>query len=594
MAIIDIKILNESNFIKHIKDHVRLDNGTLMTVGRFLFNRYLGDEYIKTYGYVNKPITKKVMDKEVIPNLSLLYKDSLENVAEILHRLQTISYQYLTYVNPTFTINDITIYDEFTKYRDRINKASSNEEKLSIIAELQKEIQRYIKDNKMVWDTFMTSGARGSILNLVQLVGVKGGITNMNDELDTIIERPIAEGLTPTQLFASGVASRKGIADRALNTAITGYLERKLVYCLSSLRVNMELEDCKTEKYFEIKINNEIQDKLINRYVLHNNKLELVTSRNINILLPIGRVVKLRSPIFCKSPLLCKTCYGNLINFINTPNVGVLSGSTIGEIGSQLIMRTFHVGAASEISKVDILEHFYNNQNNESLNYFNSLFNQVKNSLFAKRDMKIELIIEQSMKTDIERTKDGNIILPLLSGHVIVNNKRVPINLDEACIFINSNEAIHTYSSDRLIIDIKAGGKILDVYTGVVNMAVMMKQVVSTLQKKILKPNIIFIFNRIFNKYKDSSDIDLVHFEMILTACLRNKTNPFLQARLVKNYDPIFYSIKDVPYLENYKLGMQFENLNKAIEIGLIEDKNAKKLKDEQNIDKPVSPLVRL
>ena len=81
---------------------------------------------------------------------------------------------------------------------------------------------------------------------------------------------------------------------------------------------------------------------------------------------------------------------------------------------------------------------------------------------------------------------------------------------------------------------------------------------------------------------------------MILTACLRNKTNPFLQARLVKNYDPIFYSIKDVPYLENYKLGMQFENLNKAIEIGLIEDKNAKKLKDEQNIDKPVSPLVRL
>ena len=70
----------------------------------------------------------------------------------------------------------------------------------------------------------------------------------------------------------------------------------------------------------------------------------------------VGDVVKLRSPVYCESPKICHTCYGDLLKRHKTPYIGVLAGSSIGERGTQLIMRTFHTGGAATMAKRDMFE----------------------------------------------------------------------------------------------------------------------------------------------------------------------------------------------------------------------------------------------
>jgi len=327
MVLINIKSLNKDNIYKNIKNTV-IYKGKEIGVGQYIFNEILGDKYIEKYGIVDFAVGKKRMT-EIMDNLSDLYRETPHIVTEKLDRIKQAGYMVGTVLSPPLTIDDIAVYEEFDILRKKIEKETNDEKRFKLEQELRNSIEAYIKKNNLTWDTLLNAGAGANMSQIGQLLGVRGTLTDANNNISAVVSKPIAGGLSPIDLFRASSESRKGIADRALNTATTGYLERKLVYAMGSLILDFENEDCGTERTFSIKLTKSIKSRILGRFMIVNKSKILITPQIVNRLRE-GSTIELRSPIFCRTHKVCKTCYGNLGLINKTEFIGILAGTTIG------------------------------------------------------------------------------------------------------------------------------------------------------------------------------------------------------------------------------------------------------------------------
>jgi DNA-directed RNA polymerase subunit beta' len=224
------------------------------------------------------------------------------------------------------------------------------------------------------------SGARGSAAQIRQLAGMRG---NMAKPDGTIIETPITanfrEGLNVLQYFISTHGARKGLADTALKTANSGYLTRRLVDVTQDLVVTED--DCGTTNGVVMKalveggeVVEALRERILGRVtaldVLHPESQELLyapgtplNEDEVDTIESLGiDEVKVRTPLTCDTRWgLCAKCYGRDLgrgSLVNTGEaVGVIAAQSIGEPGTQLTMRTFHIGGAASrtavVSQVD-------------------------------------------------------------------------------------------------------------------------------------------------------------------------------------------------------------------------------------------------
>ncbi|KTE28235.1 MULTISPECIES: DNA-directed RNA polymerase subunit beta' [unclassified Sphingopyxis] len=222
------------------------------------------------------------------------------------------------------------------------------------------------------------SGARGSQAQMKQLAGMRGLMAKPSGE---IIETPIIsnfkEGLTVLEYFNSTHGARKGLADTALKTANSGYLTRRLVD-VSQDCVVIE-DDCGTERGMEMRaiIQGGSTIASLGERILGRTTLEDVTDKDGNIIAAVGtlldeamvakieeaevQAVKIRSPLVCEATLgVCAKCYGRDLARGTPVNigeaVGVIAAQSIGEPGTQLTMRTFHIGGAAQVNEQSNLE----------------------------------------------------------------------------------------------------------------------------------------------------------------------------------------------------------------------------------------------
>src|SRR3712207_295745 len=226
---------------------------------------------------------------------------------------------------------------------------------------------RYHQPNS-IW-MMAHSGARGSAAQIKQLAGMRGLMAKPSGE---IIENPIIsnfkEGLTVLEYFNSTHGARKGLADTALKTANSGYLTRRLVDVAQDCIINEE--DCGTERSITISSSGGSEDlgeRILGRTVAE----EVVHPRNGEVLVPrntlldeelVKRIdqsgvdsVRVRSVLTCDGKTgVCGRCYGRDLARGTTVNigeaVGVIAAQSIGEPGTQLTMRTFHIGGAAQAS----------------------------------------------------------------------------------------------------------------------------------------------------------------------------------------------------------------------------------------------------
>jgi DNA-directed RNA polymerase subunit beta' len=219
------------------------------------------------------------------------------------------------------------------------------------------------------------SGARGSAAQIRQLAGMRGLMAKPDG---SIIETPITanfrEGLNVLQYFISTHGARKGLADTALKTANSGYLTRRLVDVTQDLVVTED--DCGTENGIAMRAlveGGEVIESLRDRILGRVTAVEVVHPENQDVLLQAGHMldedtldlleqagvdeVKVRTPLTCDTRFgLCAKCYGRdlgrggLVNMGEA--IGVIAAQSIGEPGTQLTMRTFHIGGAASRAAV--------------------------------------------------------------------------------------------------------------------------------------------------------------------------------------------------------------------------------------------------
>ncbi|WOC25957.1 DNA-directed RNA polymerase subunit beta' [Pseudoalteromonas sp. N1230-9] len=281
----------------------------------------------------------------------------------------------VTEINQQFQSGLVTAGEKYNKVIDiwsRVNENLSRE----MMANLSKDTVINAKGEEEEQSSFNSvfmmadSGARGSAAQIRQLAGMRGLMARPDG---SIIETPITanfrEGLNVLQYFISTHGARKGLADTALKTANSGYLTRRLVDVAQDLVINED--DCGTEDGLTMKplieggdvveaLRERVLGRVIAEDVLIPGTNEVLVERNIMLdeklcdLLEEHSVdeVRVRSVITCDNDFgVCAKCYGRDLargHIINPgESVGVIAAQSIGEPGTQLTMRTFHIGGAA-------------------------------------------------------------------------------------------------------------------------------------------------------------------------------------------------------------------------------------------------------
>ena len=403
-----IVALNERAIELHAKVSVRLpkdkmnpEAGTQMvetTAGRIIVNQFVPEEV----PYVNEVLGKKALRKiitEVIKNTGV------SRTAHFLDDIKNLGYDRAFRAGLSFNLGDVLVPPEkydlinegyrqveeiknnygmgFITDNERYNKVidlwTSIDNKLTGIVE--KQISADQQGFNPVY-MMLDSGARGSTQQIKQLCGMRGLMAKPQKSGAAgaeIIENPIVsnlkEGMTVLEYFISTHGARKGLADTALKTADAGYLTRRLVDVSHDVIINEE--DCGTLRGLiatAIKNKDEVVESLgeriLGRTSVHDifNPItgeliikagEEIREATANLIdsLPIEQV-EIRSVLTCESRKgVCAKCYGrNLATSRMVENgevVGVIAAQSIGEPGTQLTLRTFHVGGTASSTAAD-------------------------------------------------------------------------------------------------------------------------------------------------------------------------------------------------------------------------------------------------
>ena len=373
------------------------------TLGRTLLYELLPDGM--SFDLINRTLDSKAISSLI----DISYRKSgLKKTVIFADRLMYMGYQFATKSGASLCIDDFIIPKEKDKYVNEaekevkdiesqfasglVTKGEKYNKVIDIWSRANEMIAKAMMDNiskEEVTDSegnvviadsfnsvfmFADSGARGSPAQIRQLAGMRGLMAKPDG---SIIETPITanfrEGLTAQQYFISTHGARKGLADTALKTANSGYLTRRLVDVAQDLVIREE--DCKTSNGIIMRPLIEggevivpLGERVLGRTVAEN----VLGPNNKDILLKKGTLidedlvdklddlgvyeVKVRSAIYCEAIYgLCVKCYGRDLGRGHEANigeaVGIVAAQSIGEPGTQLTMRTFHIGgAASGIS----------------------------------------------------------------------------------------------------------------------------------------------------------------------------------------------------------------------------------------------------
>jgi len=387
---VKIKDLNENNELEHKLIET--------TCGRVIFNQHVPEDV----GFINEDLTKKAL-RDIIGNVLSISGTSV--TAKFLDDIKTLGYDMAFRGGLSFNLDDVIIPVEkdilVDKAENEVQEVmmnynmgliTNNERYNQIIdiwthtnSRLTQTLMNQLKNDNQGFNSIymmFDSGARGSKEQIRQLSGMRGLMAKPQKSgasSQDIIENPILsnfkEGLSILEYFISTHGARKGLADTALKTADAGYLTRRLVDVAQDVVINEH--DCGTLRGIvatALKKNDEIVeplfDRIIGRTTVHDifdsNSEELIVSsgdlitENVASKIDAADIeeVEIRSVLTCEMRRgVCSKCYGRNLSTLRPAKigdaVGVVAAQSIGEPGTQLTLRTFHVGGtASNIADV--------------------------------------------------------------------------------------------------------------------------------------------------------------------------------------------------------------------------------------------------
>lgn len=387
-----------------VKTNVRNDDGTLTnklletTVGRVIFNQFVPKEV----GFVNALLTKKNL-REIIGDIINI--TNVPKTAKFLDDIKQLGFRMAFRGGLSFSINDLIIPDikqelvdnakgEVEEVWENYNMGLiTNNERYNQIVDIWSRVDtritetliRELATDKQGFNSvymMLDSGARGSKQQIKQLAGIRGLMAKPRKSGSTgseIIENPILSnfkgGLNVLDYFISTHGARKGLADTALKTADAGYLTRRLVDVAQDVVITEE--DCGTLRGIAtsaLKDNEDIIEPLADRIEGRTSVHDIYDPLSEQLITPAGEeiteavarrieasgieTVEIRSVLTCEAKRgTCVKCYGkNLATGYLAQKgdaVGIIAAQSIGEPGTQLTLRTFHVGGVAGSASVE-------------------------------------------------------------------------------------------------------------------------------------------------------------------------------------------------------------------------------------------------
>ncbi|MFH0854296.1 MAG: DNA-directed RNA polymerase subunit beta' [bacterium] len=353
------------------------------TAGRILFNEVLPEEI----GFLNKTMDKKSLGQIVTKAINL---SSKQRAVKLLDDLKDLGFKYLTISGLSWGMGDAPYVEDkkeliqsvdkeveevhnqyemgFLTYNERHSKIielwSGAKEK--IVEMSRKKLAESFQEKQNPIYSMIESKARGTWQQLIQIIGMKGLVTNPSGR---IIELPVKgnfkEGVDVLEYFISTHGARKGLSDTALRTANAGYLTRRLVDVSQDVLITEE--DCKDKEglIFTKKESEEMSETLADRIWGRVLLEDIKDPKSGDIIAKSGDLVdeakreeikkldlekiKVRSSLTCKCLKgICGKCYGYDLGYNELVKLGTATGiiaaQSIGEPGTQLTMRTFHTG----------------------------------------------------------------------------------------------------------------------------------------------------------------------------------------------------------------------------------------------------------
>ncbi|MDD5166121.1 MAG: DNA-directed RNA polymerase subunit beta' [Candidatus Omnitrophica bacterium] len=404
------------------------------TVGRVLFNQVLPKEF----GFVNIELNKaKVGD--VVAECYKRFGHA--RTIQLLDDIKRLGFEAATWGGVSISISDLTIpkekveilkgaKEEVAKVEDQYRKGIiTDKERYNKVIDIwthttDKVSELLFKGMDPFNPIFMMadSGARGSRLQVRQLAGMRGLMAKPSGE---IIESPITanfrEGLTVLEYFISTHGARKGLADTALKTADAGYLTRRLVDVAQEVIVTED--DCGTLNGIAVSAIIEgdevvvsLKDRIVGRVTLDNivdiitdevvvEQGSIITEEKADIIERLGiEKIRIRSALTCESGRgMCTKCYGRNLatgRLIEVGEaVGVIAAQSIGEPGTQLTMRTFHIGGTAS----RIVEQSFTKSKNKGFIKYHNLRIAPKNKEYVVLNRNAFISINDKQGRELER-----------------------------------------------------------------------------------------------------------------------------------------------------------------------------------------------
>jgi len=442
-----LKALENSDVTLHSKIFARITNFSGQyervetTPGRMILGSILPKNEKINYQMINKILTKK----EVSNIIDSVYRHCGQKETVLFaDKIMQIGFKYAAVAGISFGKDDLIIpndkqsllettqskvNDYEDQYQDGLITQGEKYNKVvdawsectNKVADKMLEVISNPSDDKPINSVYMMahSGARGSAAQLKQLSGMRGLMAKPSGE---IIENPIKsnfkEGLSVLEYFTSTHGARKGLADTALKTASSGYLTRRLVDVAQDAVIRED--DCKTSKGVvveEIVESGNITSSLSER-VLGRTPVSDMLDENSNVIVKAGEIIseihldqisklgtrslKIRSVLTCETEDgICAKCYGRDLargTIVNIGEaVGIIAAQSIGEPGTQLTMRTFHIGgaASSSVEQSNSVAPIEGMINFDNVKIITDKFN---NNIVLSRNAKIKIINQEEEK----------------------------------------------------------------------------------------------------------------------------------------------------------------------------------------------------
>ncbi len=493
-----------------------------------------------------------------------------EEIQAFAQHAVELSRKVLESIAISIDISDLEVSPEVEKQIELLKKDGKEFGKLS------KDIQINVLKELSKKDNDIAKMLKCGVLKTQQyqqLVGIKGTVVDTaSGELKNIAAN-FSLGLSPSQYFDAANGARSGVAARAIKTAIPGHLHRKLAFGLASVELDPTIHDCGTTRTIELTIQSDMTKKLLGRYIYYNAKKILLDRSNINSF--VGKLVNLRSPIYCKSPKLCTTCYGESYKLLKSNQVGFIAAESLGERMVQQIMKIFHVGGVTEIIYTDPIKQIEENTNkkmNEILKY-----DSVKHEIYALDNLVITLSKDYY---NLRYWKENEFLeLEMLMGDMNVNNSDVPIVLDNP-ILLRTREVDE--DSENYYVAFNKNEIVFKNLPETTEVEKTIKQLVAISEGRTHVHDVNHFLIKAYRNLRVLGDVYMVHIEVLISQLFRCGNNLSIPARLCPVWEPVLQPLTKIPYLESWVRSIEFERFKDGLITAITNpDRETKSVLDD-------------